>query len=140
MARPRKEIDWSDVEKLCGLQCTQEEIAQFCDVSQDTLTRHCQDEFGMSFAEFFEQKRGAGRISLRRSQWQLAQKGNPTMLIWLGKQYLSQRDKTSTELSGPEGRPIETRSLGKLTDEELEKEIQGYLNRPTGTAGDAGSE
>lgn len=44
-----------------------------------------------SFSEVFAQKRGAGKISLRRSQWQLAAK-NASMAIWLGKQYLGQRD------------------------------------------------
>lgn len=39
----------------------------------------------------FAQKRGAGKISLRRSQWRLAEK-NASMAIWLGKQYLGQRD------------------------------------------------
>lgn len=138
MARPRKEIDWSDVEKLCALQCTQDEIAQFCEVSQDTLTRRCLDDHGVSFAEFFDQKRGTGRISLRRSQWQLAQKGNATMLIWLGKQYLGQRDKSSLEHSGPDGKPIETRS--SKSDAQLEAEIRNLIAKASGELGDPGSQ
>lgn len=33
---------------------------------------------------------------------------NPTMQIWLGKQYLDQKDVSRTEHSGPDGRPIST--------------------------------
>jgi hypothetical protein len=32
------------------------------------------------------------KMSLRRAQLQLALNGNPTMLIWLGKQLLGQQD------------------------------------------------
>ena len=45
----------------------------------------------MKFAEIYGQKREAGKISLRRSQFQMAQT-NPTMAIFLGKQYLGQTD------------------------------------------------
>jgi hypothetical protein len=127
VARPRKEVSWDDIDKLCGLQCTEEEIAQWCEVSVSTLYRRSLEEHGVSFDEYFEQKRGAGKISLRRSQWQLAQKGNPTMLIWLGKQYLGQRDKSSHELSGPDGKPIET--ARSLSDEQLEAEIQTRMQK-----------
>ena len=45
----------------------------------------------MNFSEVFKQKRGVGKISLRRHQWRLAEK-NANMAIWLGKQYLGQSD------------------------------------------------
>ena len=35
-------------------------------------------------------------MSLRRTQFKLAEK-NPTMAIWLGKQYLGQRDNIAVE-------------------------------------------
>lgn len=126
MGRPRKEIDWAEVDKLCAMQATEEEIAQFLNISVDTLCRAAKREHEMTFAEYFAQKRGAGKTSLRRAQWLAAtQDSNPTMLIWLGKQYLGQRDKTSTELSGPDGKPIETRS--SLTDEQLEARLSAAL-------------
>lgn len=48
----------------------------------------------MNFADIFAQKRTPGQISLRRSQFRLAEK-NASMGIWLGKQYLGQSDKAS---------------------------------------------
>lgn len=107
MARPTLEIDWNDVEKLCALQCTQEEIAQFCDCSVDTLDRAAKRDHDISFAEFFRQKRGKGKISLRRKQWEVAQKGNVTMLIWLGKQYLDQSEKKDGEKPADPNTPEE---------------------------------
>lgn len=93
MARPRIEIDWDEFEKLCGLQCTQEEIAGWFDCSVDTIDRRVKEKHGVSFAEVFKLKSGKGKISLRRKQMSVAMAGNPTMLIFLGKQYLGQSDK-----------------------------------------------
>lgn len=91
--RPRKEIDKKIFENLCGIQCTQEEICAFLEVSDKTLTAWCKCTYGKSFSEVFSEKRGLGKISLRRAQYEKALEGNPTMLIWLGRQYLGQVDK-----------------------------------------------
>lgn len=92
MGRPRKEIDQKQFENLCALQCTLEEICGWFDVTDKTLNAWCKRTYNALFSEVFKQKRGAGKISLRRNQWQLAAK-NANMAIWLGKQYLGQRDQ-----------------------------------------------
>nr|DAM20051.1 MAG TPA: DNA-packaging protein small subunit [Caudoviricetes sp.] len=102
MARPRKEIDQKQFENLCGLQCTLEEICGWFDVCSDTLETWCKRTYKRSFSEVFAQKRGAGKISLRRSQWQLAAK-NASMAIWLGKQYLGQRDSVDVAVTDAKG-------------------------------------
>ena len=91
MARPRKEIDQKQFENLCGLQCTLEEICGWFGVTDKTLNSWCKRTYSESFSEVFRQKRSMGKISLRRSQWRLAEK-NASMAIWLGKQYLGQKD------------------------------------------------
>lgn len=93
MGRPIKEIDSTEFEKLCALQCTEVEIAGWFSVSVDTIERWCKREYKMTFAEIYRQKRQKGAISLRRLQWQSAEKGNVVMQIFLGKQYLGQSDK-----------------------------------------------
>ena len=85
-------IDKKQFENLCGLQCTLLEICDFFDVEDDTLNSWCKKTYGTTFSEVFKIKRGKGQISLRRTQWKLAEK-NPTMAIFLGKQYLGQKDK-----------------------------------------------
>jgi len=93
MPRPRKEISKKTFENLCALQCTQEEMCCAFDVTDKTLNSWCKQTYKKSFSEVFAIKRGAGKISLRRAQFNLAKK-NANMAIWLGKQYLDQKDKT----------------------------------------------
>lgn len=83
--RPKIEIDYGAVEKLANIQCTQEEIASFLGISVRTLQR---DE---EFMRLFKKGQENGKMSLRRIQFRLAEK-NTSMAIFLGKQYLGQRD------------------------------------------------
>lgn len=94
MGRPQKEINQEQFEKLCGLQCTQEEICGFLGVSDKTLTAWIKRTYGKSysFSDIFKEKRAGGKVSLRRYQFNLA-KSNANMAIWLGKQYLGQKDQ-----------------------------------------------
>ena len=89
--RPKKEIDRVQFEKLCGIMCTLGEIAGWFDCAEDTIERWCKREYKKGFKEVFDAKSAAGKISLRRYQFELAKK-NASMSIWLGKQYLGQRD------------------------------------------------
>ena len=91
MARPKIEIDEELVQKLAAIHCTMEEIASVCNCSVDTLERR--------FADIIKIAKDKGRSSLRRYQWEGAQKGNPAMLIWLGKQLLGQKDVSRIELA-----------------------------------------
>lgn len=92
MARPRKEIDRKQFENLCGLQCTKEEVCSFFEITDKTLESWCKRTYKRGFSDVFSQKRGKGKISLRRAQFRLAEK-NASMAIWLGKQYLGQKDQ-----------------------------------------------
>jgi hypothetical protein len=102
MARPEHPIDWEQVEKLCQIQCTQEEIASVIGCCLDTLQNRCAKEFNISFSEFFAQKKLGGKASLRRKQWALAEDGNATMLVWLGKNVLGQTDKQEVKVDNSE--------------------------------------
>lgn len=97
--RPKKEIDQELFEKLCAIQCTKDEICDVFSINEKTLTRWCEETYGMGYYDVFSIKRNAGKSSLRRMQWKLAEV-NPTMAIFLGKQYLDQKDKHETEISG----------------------------------------
>jgi len=98
--RPKKVIDYDMVEKLGSLQCTQEEIASFLKISTVTLGK---DE---RFLSTYKEAVDRGKMSLRRHQWRALEAGNSTMLVWLGKQYLKQRDKFDHEVGGPDGGPL----------------------------------
>ena len=83
--RPKKGIDYEVVENLAKIQCTQEEIATFLNISVRTLQR---DE---EFCRIYKKGIENGKMSLRRYQYKLAEK-NTAMAIFLGKQYLGQKD------------------------------------------------
>lgn len=90
--RPKIEINKEQFEKLCSIQCTEEEIAGWFDCSEETIRRYCKREYKSQFCEVYKKLSAKGKISLRRTQFRIAE-NNPTMAIWLGKQYLGQTDK-----------------------------------------------
>lgn len=96
MSRPTKDIDQTQFEKLCALQCTKEEIAGWFDCSEDTIENWCKKTYKQRFSDVFAKKREAGKISLRRAQWRLAER-SAAMAIFLGKNYLGQHDSVTVE-------------------------------------------
>ena len=89
--RPKFQIDYEAVRKLANIQCTQEEIASFVGCDVRTLQR---DE---EFCRIYKEGKENGKMSLRRMQFKLAEKSY-AMAIFLGKQYLGQKD--TVDLSG----------------------------------------
>lgn len=94
--RPKKVIDKNQFEGMCEIQCTKEEMCNILNVDEKTLTRWCKEVYGEGFSEIYKKKSQAGKMSLRRAQFKMAQT-NTTMAIWLGKQYLGQTDKNETQ-------------------------------------------
>ena len=111
--RPRANIDQVQFENLCRLQCTEREICGWFNITDKTLTRWCKDVYKKPFSQVYAEKREGGKISLRRSQWKLAEH-NATMAIFLGKQYLGQKDVQSVEVK-------------KDTDSTIQ-EMEAYFN------------
>ena len=77
------------IRDLAGLQCTQEEIAGVLQIHRESL-RNFFEQYPEARAAF-EEGRLNGRASLRRMQFVQA-KRSAAMGIWLGKNYLDQRD------------------------------------------------
>jgi hypothetical protein len=130
--RPTIEIDWKLFDKLCYMQATQLEIASFFNCSVDTIERAVKKQYNAGFADYYKKASAGGRMSLRRRQIESAMDGNVTMLIWLGKQYLEQKDVTTQEVTGPAGGPIQ---LEAMTPEQRQQRITELLAKqlPPGT-------
>jgi len=114
-------INIDDLEKLCALQCTDEEVAAFFGVSVRTIERRRRKP---AFAEAMERGRAKGRLTLRRQLWGLAAKGNPAANIFLAKNLLGYRDVVSNEHSGPGGSSIRIDArpdFSLLSDEEFQQ-------------------
>lgn len=107
-----REFDRKAFESLCGLQCTEKEICDFFSTTDKTLNtwikRTYADEMkNPCFSEAFEKYSATGKISLRRNQFRIAEK-NATMAIWLGKQYLGQKDIQTSQTQEIETDPLST--------------------------------
>lgn len=117
MAPHRNDIDLGELEKLCGLQCTDEEIAAWFNVSTRTIERR---RLEPEFAEVMTRGKARGRISVRRMQMKLLEEGNATMGVWLGKQILGQADQISV------GSSVQVAILMPRIDSQLE--IDGVID------------
>lgn len=118
MAPPQINIDEGEVARLALLNCHTRTIAEHIGVDERTLRRRC--------AALIKKKRAEFRISLREAQSEKAIKlKDTTMQIWLGKQYLDQRDKKEMVVGGIVG-VVHTAAelkLGKKMAQQFAQEI-----------------
>lgn len=96
-------IDLTELERLCSIQCTDQELASFFEVDVRTIERRKKKP---AFAAALERGRSKGRVSVRRMLFSLAAKGNVAAAIFLAKNLLGYKDYFSNEHSGPDGAPI----------------------------------
>ena len=79
-----KKIDKDMVYRLATIQCTHEEIAEVVGCSVTHISKH--------YKNIIAKGKETGKKSLRRAQWDKALNGDTRMQIFLGKQYLGQKD------------------------------------------------
>lgn len=91
------DLDENLIARLASIHCTMKEIAAVVGCSVDTLENR--------FSDLIKESREKGKMSLRRWQWQLAEKQNLGMLVWLGKQHLEQRDIKEFKPIHPDDQP-----------------------------------
>lgn len=106
--RPKADIDWTYVGKMCEAGGSGVGIAATLGIDEGTLRKRCETDNKCTFSEFSQQKKAKGDELLKSKQFQVAMTGDKTMLIWLGKQRLDQREKQ--EITGKDGEPIQTTS------------------------------
>ena len=97
MSRPHKKIDWEKVDQLLLAGCHGTEIAPHFDLHVNTFYDRVVEKYGISFTDYSTQKKQQGDSILRAKQFELALKKDRTMLIWLGKQRLGQRERIVEE-------------------------------------------
>jgi hypothetical protein len=73
-----------EVWRLAEIGCTDKEIAEWFMIDENTLR--------YNFSVYMTKGRSALKRRLRSVQITTALQGNPTLLIWLGKNYLGQSD------------------------------------------------
>ena len=113
--RPQIPINWDKVDKLLESGCGATEIAGYLGCCRETIYDRCLEEKGIPFTTYSCQKRSSGDSLLREKQMSVALEGNQSMLIWLGKNRLGQRDDPITE-SAFNGALAETLELLKKSN------------------------
>lgn len=101
--RPAAEIDWKKVEDLLMSGCMGTGIAAYLGISAQTLYDRCLIEKGILFSQFSQEKKEKGDEILRAHQYAKAlgitNKGDNTLLIWLGKVRLNQREEKVADMN-----------------------------------------
>jgi len=90
-------IDWDKVDEYLKAQCSGSGIAEILGIHENTLYDHCKVDKGMEFMAYSMKKKSEGKELLRKKQVEVALEGDKVMLIWLGKQYLDQAEKTESK-------------------------------------------
>ena len=90
-----KAVDRELVWKLASMMCTIKEIADVVGLAENTVSK--------KFGDLIEKGRSQGKKALRRAQFEKAVADkDPRLLIFLGKQYLGQKDSPEdTDTSSP---------------------------------------
>lgn len=151
--RPAYEFDddaLAQLEVLARAANTIDDISAVLGVSKRTLERRIrwdekvdaeeQDPVARVYHESLAQRRN----NLRVAQYKLALgdpveelKPSPTMLIWLGKQDLGQRDYKRLEVTGPAGGPL---AIDTELIPELKQKLDEFLKNKQGKKPDASDE
>jgi len=81
---PSANIDFQKVEALAAIGCSQEEIAAELGIGETTLKRHC--------SVILKNGTRKCHVKLRSAMFRHAVKGDPRLLVFLGKAYLGLRE------------------------------------------------
>jgi len=127
MGRPKIEVNIKELIKLCAMQCTEQEIADWFHCSVDTIDRRIKEESNETFAVFFAKHRVEGKIALRRNMFNLAAK-HPSMAIFMAKNWLGMKE--TQEITGAEGEPI---AVKILVSTEKAKQLTEAITQGEGT-------
>lgn len=98
--RPATKVDWNYVDNLLRAGVDGASIAQMIGIHPDTLYEAQKRDHSNfpTFTAYSHEKRKVGLDLLKAKQYDLAMKGDKTMLVWLGKQYLGQAEKVDNKL------------------------------------------
>ncbi len=132
MSRPEIPIDWKKVDELLVSGCPGTEVAAYFSMHPNTFYDRVVKKFDISFTEYLQQNRSKGDALLRAHQYAkalgLTEKGDNTLLIWLGKNRLSQRDKEEKSDIAPNDKHLtELIQELKISNSRIENPVEGEI-------------
>jgi hypothetical protein len=125
--RKAVKIDVLELEKLCSLLCSDEDIASWFSVSVRTIKERRKEP---EFSKAMRRGKTRGAVSIRRAQWKLLEAGNATMAVWLGKSELGQRDTSSIRMVLP--KISNAQDLGRAAEKVTQAVARGKLTPAQG--------
>lgn len=92
-------LDWKKIDMYLNAGCTGSQIAAHLGINQMTLYRHCESKYKKKWSDYSMEKRSSGHLLILWKQFAKAMSGDNSMLIWVGKQQLGQRDEVKTNVA-----------------------------------------
>lgn len=128
MSRPELTVDWEKVDYMLKCGCLGSEVAATFAMHPDTLYRKINERYGMTFTAYQQEMRCIGDYALRQKQYEKALEGDNTLLIWLGKNRLGQKNEDKISISEDGLKALEKsmeilNHLQSKADPKVEKEI-----------------
>jgi len=142
LGRPVSQIDWKKVEDLLMAGCMGTGIAAYLGISAQTLYDRCFIEKGILFSQFSHEKKEKGDEILRAHQYAkalgLTDKGDNTLLIWLGKTRLKQIDASQLAASEAGKAQFNLVTNEKLRDGISTQELSSCNNKSSKSGNEEG--
>lgn len=105
----KREIDEAEVAKYALAGCYDKTIARLTGIPETTLKDRCRD--------LISKKRAERKYIILVAQNKAVKLGVPSMLIFLGKNYLKQTDRQDLNLGGQKDNPLNFVELVKKANE-----------------------
>jgi hypothetical protein len=107
VGRKKATVNWEIAAAMCRAGSFSTAICQRLGISESVLIKYCRTDNQMTFDQFRRMHFAAGNDTLHMKQYQLASEGDKTMLVWLGKNRLGQKDKIDhSTMDRPLNQPV----------------------------------
>lgn len=127
VGRPEKPIDWKLVETMIHARCTEKSICHKLQIHRETFIHRFREKYGEDFTTYSTKHHCVGVENVLLAQYIKALKGNPQLLIHLGKEWCGQgasTDKTTTAPNEEYLRLLDEHIKLKYELEQLKNAIQ----------------
>jgi len=132
--RPQKHIDWNVVDEWLEAEAVGTSIANHFGIHPSTLYERCIMEKGMGFTEYSQLKKIDGDTNLKKKQYDKAlgktEKGDNTLLIFLGKARLKQRETHPENNVDPESEKTYQSFMNSLRETQFPKQKNEETKSP----------
>lgn len=133
MPAKKIEINMDDLVLVARTGATNAEMASRLGISHSTFDERLKDP---DFRQIVEDARNEVKVSLRAKQVAMALAGDRTMLIWLGKQWLGQKERNEISGVGAGGSIVVDDASASSAREQILGKLAEYARTERAGSGD----